>query len=244
MPAYTTTSSIRESILGLRKIPRRAGPLLASGDRERQAIMSTTSISPHVPHVRHVPHGTVPVFYVTTEGHTRKIAEQIASTLREQGFDSEARLLSRETRVDWLDVRAVVIGASIHAGRHQKAAVDFARHEAPHLNARPSAFFSVSLSAGSRNAAEVDAARGLAQDFVRAAGWTPQRIRCFAGKLAYSQYGFLKRQAMRFIAWREGAPTDTRRDYEFTDWTAVRQFALDFAADTLGIEQLENRPAV
>ena len=142
------------------------------------------------------------------------------------------------------DVRAVVIGASIHVGRHQKAAVDFARHEAPHLNARPSAFFSVSLSAGSRNAAEVDAARGLAQDFVRAAGWTPQRIRCFAGKLAYSQYGFLKRQALRFIAWREGAPTDTRRDYEFTDWTAVRQFALDFAADTLGIEQLENRPAV
>ena len=173
-----------------------------------------------------------------------QIAEQIASTLREQGFDSEARL-SRPTRGSTgRDVRAVVIGASIHVGRHQKAAVDFARHEAPHLNARPSAFFSVSLSAGSRNAAEVDAARGLAQDFVRAAGWTPQRIRCFAGKLAYSQYGFLKRQAMRFIAWREGAPTDTRRDYEFTDWTAVRQFALDFAADTLGIEQLENRPAV
>ena len=187
---------------------------------------------------------TVPVFYVTTEGHTRTIAEQVASMLREQGFDSEARLLSRETRVDWLAVRAVVIGASIHAGRHQKAAVDFARQEAAHLNARPSAFFSVSLSAGSRNPAEVDAARGLAQSFVRAAGWTPQRVRCFAGKLAYSQYGFLKRQAMRFIAWREGAPTDTRRDYEFTDWTAVRQFALNFAADTLGIEQIEHRPAV
>jgi menaquinone-dependent protoporphyrinogen IX oxidase len=36
---------------------------------------------------------------------------------------------------------------------------------------------------------------------------------------------------MRFIAWREGAPTDARRDYEFTNWTAVRQFALDVAAD-------------
>ena len=187
---------------------------------------------------------TVPVFYVTTEGHTRTIAEQVASTLRQQGFDSEARELSPGTRVDWPDVRAVVMGASIHIGRHQKAAVDFARHEAVHLNARPSAFFSVSLSAGSRNPAEVDAARELAENFVRAAGWKPQRVRCFAGKLAYSQYGFLKRQALRFIAWREGAPTDTRRDYEFTDWAAVRQFALDFAADTLGIERLENRRAV
>jgi menaquinone-dependent protoporphyrinogen oxidase len=199
--------------------------------------MSTTSISL-------LPQGTVPVLYATTEGQTRQIAEQIASTLRQQGFDSEARLLSRETRVDWLGVRAVVIGASIHAGRHQKAAVDFARHEAAHLNARPSAFFSVSLSAGSRNPAEVDAARGLAHSFVRAAGWTPQRVRCFAGRLAYSRYGFLKRQAMRFIAWREGAPTDTRRDYEFTDWVAVRQFALDLAADALAIEHIEHRAAV
>jgi menaquinone-dependent protoporphyrinogen oxidase len=72
----------------------------------------------------------------------------------------------------------------------------------------------------------------------------PQRVRCFAGKLAYSQYGFLTRQAMRFIAWREGAPTDTQRDYEFTDWAAVRQFALDFAADVRSLEHLENRPAV
>ncbi len=188
--------------------------------------------------------GTVPVFYVTTEGQTRKIAEQIAATLREQGFDSEARELPPQMEVDWLHVRAVVLGASIHLGRHQKAAVDFARHQAPHLNVRPSAFFSVSLSAGSRNPAEVEAARGLAQHFVRAAGWTPQRVRCFAGKLAYSQYGFLTRQAMRFIAWREAAPTDTRRDYEFTDWVAVRQFALDFAADVRSIEHLENRPAV
>ena len=49
---------------------------------------------------------------------------------------------------------------------------------------------------------------------------------------------------MCFIAWREGAPTDTRRDYEFTDGVAVRQFGLDFAADVRSIEHLENRPAV
>ena len=32
----------------------------------------------------------VPVFYATTEGHTRRIAETIAGILRGQGFDSEA----------------------------------------------------------------------------------------------------------------------------------------------------------
>ena len=44
--------------------------------------------------------GTVPVFYVTTEGQTRQIAEEIAATLREQGFDSEALELSPQTQVD------------------------------------------------------------------------------------------------------------------------------------------------
>ena len=103
---------------------------------ERQAIMSTI---------------TVPVFYATTEGHTRRIAEQIASTLRQQGLDSEARDLSAALPpIDWLNIHGVVVGASIYAGRHQKAAEDFAKAEARHLAVRPSAFFSVSLSAGSR----------------------------------------------------------------------------------------------
>ena len=187
----------------------------AEAVHERQAIM-----------------GTVPVFYATSEGHTRRIAEQIAATLRQQGFESEARGLSKDMApVDWLNVRGVVLGASIHAGRHQSVAAEFAAREAGHLSVRPSGFFSVSLSAGSRNPAGVDAARGLASAFARAAGWQPRHIACFAGKLAYTQYGFVKRQVMRFIAWREGAPTDARRDYEFTDWTAVRQFALDIAGD-------------
>jgi menaquinone-dependent protoporphyrinogen oxidase len=59
----------------------------------------------------------------------------------------------------------------------------------------------------------------------------PRRVACFAGELAYSQDGPFKRQIMRFIAWCEGAPTDTRRDCEFTDWAAVQRFALDVAAD-------------
>jgi menaquinone-dependent protoporphyrinogen oxidase len=175
---------------------------------------------------------TVPVFYVTTEGQTRRIAEEIASTLREQGLVSEARDVSDGVpSVDWVNVAGAVLGAPIYAGRHQKAAVDFATREAGHLSVRPSAFFSVSLSAGSRNPAEVDAAHALAKGFVSAVGWQPLRLACFAGKLAYTRYGFVKRQIMRFIAWREGAPTDARRDYEFTDWTAVRRFALGVAED-------------
>jgi menaquinone-dependent protoporphyrinogen oxidase len=174
----------------------------------------------------------VPVFFATTEGHTRGIAEVIASTLREEGFDSEAmELRPGAPSPEWVNILSAVVGASLHGGRHQRAVSEFLKREARHLSVRPAAFFSVSLSAGSRNPTEVDAARAVATECVQAAGWQPQRLACFAGKLAYTQYGFFKRLIMRRIAAREGAPTDTSHDYDFTDWAAVRAFAHGVAAD-------------
>ena len=175
---------------------------------------------------------TIPVFYATTEGHTQKIAETIAAVLRHEGYESEAVDVARhEEPFPWLDAVSAVLGGSLHAGRHQRALSAFAAREAAHLNARPSAFFSVSLSAGSRNPTEVDAAHGLAAAFTRDAGWTPRRIACFPGKLAYTRYGFFIRLVMRRIARKEGGPTDTSRDHDLTDWAAVRAFAKGVAAD-------------
>ena len=174
----------------------------------------------------------VPVFFATTEGHTRRIAQAIASTLRERGLDSEAvDLDAQPDSPDWLQIAAAVVGGSLHGGRHQCAVETFVAREARHLAARPAAFFSVSLSAASGNAEKAAAARKIATSFVEKAGWHPQRLTCFAGKLAYSQYGFFKRWIMRRIAKTEGQPTDTSRDYDYTNWSAVRDFALAIAAD-------------
>jgi menaquinone-dependent protoporphyrinogen oxidase len=176
--------------------------------------------------------GRIPVFCATTEGHTFRISSEIAATLRQLGFESDVRRLSTPLPPeDWRDVRGAIVGASIHVGRHQQAALDFVKRHIRELASRPSAFFSVSLAAASKNPVEVDAARGLAAEFGRQTGWHPARVLAVAGKLAYTKYGFVTRQLMRYIAWRQGAPTDTSRDYEFTDWNAVRQFALDMAAD-------------
>jgi menaquinone-dependent protoporphyrinogen oxidase len=177
----------------------------------------------------------VPVFYATTEGQTRRIAEAIAASLRYEGLDSEALELAATTPLpDWSQLAGAVVGASVHAGHHQREASAFIKREAHQLEIKPSAFFSVSLSAGSRNPKEVDRAWGMATNFVRSMGWEPSRLACFAGRLAYTKYGFLKRWMMQRIAAREGAPTDTSRDHEFTDWAIVREFARAFAKEVRG----------
>ncbi len=180
----------------------------------------------------------VPVFYATTEGHTRRIAETIAGILRGQGFDSEAvRIAAGMRPPDWSTIVSAVVGGSLHRGKHQSTVGAFLQREAAHLNRLPASFFSVSLSAGSRNPAEVAAARDIALACVRSAQWTPARLVCFAGKLAYTQYGVLTRWLMRRIAAREGGPTDTSRDHDLTDWVAVRDFALAVAADARRLER-------
>ncbi len=174
---------------------------------------------------------TVPVLYATSEGQTRRIAERLADVLRQQGLASAAIDISsaRPDAIDWLRVRGAVIAASLHVGRHQRAASEFARAHAAKLGAVPSMFVSVSLSAASKNESERAAAKRLADGFATAAGWKPWKVACIAGRLAYTQYGMLTRWFMKRIAKKEGGPTDTSRDHELTDWRAVDQLAQDLA---------------
>jgi len=175
----------------------------------------------------------VPVFFATTEGQTRRIAEFLVDALRKRGLDSAAVDLASEeaARVDWHVVRGAILGASLHIGKHQRYALRFARANRDALNARPSAFFSVSLSVASQHPKDVEAAHELARDFARAAGWRPRRIFCIAGRLAYTRYGWLTRLVMRRIAAKEGGPTDTSRDWELTRWDDVEQLADEVARD-------------
>jgi menaquinone-dependent protoporphyrinogen oxidase len=186
-----------------------------------------------------------PVFYATTDGQTRRIAERLAEVLRAEGVDSAAIDIAATTQdaVDWSRVRGAMLGASLHAGHHQDAARAFARRHREQLNAHPSAFFSVSLSAASQRSEEVEAANRLARKFADDAGWTPQIVTCIAGRLAYTRYGWLKRWMMRRIAMKEGGPTDTTRDHELTDWARVTKTANEFA-DLLSATRFASRDAI
>jgi menaquinone-dependent protoporphyrinogen oxidase len=174
----------------------------------------------------------VPVFFATSEGQTRRIAERLASLLHDQGFDSRAIDVAGPDAagIDWTLVRGALVGASLHAGKHQKTADRFVRAHTAALNGVPSGFFSVSLSAASKNQSEVEAAERLARTFPDTRGWTPAMIASLAGRLAYREYGFFIRFVMKRIARKEGAPTDTSRDYELTNWDQVERLARRFAA--------------
>lgn len=172
---------------------------------------------------------TVLLAYGTGEGQTAKVTARIAETLRERGHETTVVDVSEETPAV-ADADAVLVGASIHAGKHQSEVVSFVSDHREALAAVPTGFFQVSLSSVTDDEQGRAEAAGYVEKFIARTDWYPDRIALFGGALRYSEYGFLKRLLMKQIAKRATGGTDTSHDYEYTDWQEVTQFANDFAA--------------
>jgi menaquinone-dependent protoporphyrinogen oxidase len=91
-------------------------------------------------------------------------------------------------------------------------------------------FISVSLAAAGHDREDIAGLEKCVANFVLETGWTPGHIHHVAGAFRYTAYDFFKRWAMKYIAYRKGAPTDTSRDYELTDWDDVARFADAFVS--------------
>jgi menaquinone-dependent protoporphyrinogen oxidase len=93
----------------------------------------------------------------------------------------------------------------------------------------PSAFYSVSASAGSTDANGRAAAERLRDEFLKRVGWQPKLRASIAGAINYTRYNPFLRWYMKRASAKGGGSTDTTRDHEYTDWAQVERFAADFA---------------
>lgn len=175
--------------------------------------------------------GSFLALYGTGEGQTAKVADRIVEVLLERGHDATA-VPAVETPPDLTleEFDAVLVGASIHVGRHQSAVREFVNTNHDDLGTQPSAFFQLSLSSATSDETRQAEAAGYVEAFLEETGWHPDRIGLFGGALRYSKYGFLKRLMMKRIAAEATGDTDASHDYEYTDWYEVDSFAADFAA--------------
>lgn len=164
--------------------------------------------------------------YATTEGQTARIAEYAADVVHGHGHQAQAVDIgvSGDTVPDGYD--GVIVGASIHMGKHDKSMRDYVRKHRAALERLPSALFSVSLAAHG----DTEEAESYVEEFEQETGWRPRHVALFGGALLYTQYGFLKRHLMKKIARDKPGDlgTDIARDYVYTEWDGVRRFVEDF----------------
>lgn len=164
------------------------------------------------------------IFYLTHDGQTRKIAEHLAEQLQDETTVLCLRESAQFTTEKLAEFDLIVIGASIRYGHFDPLLERFIAKHSALLNQKRSAFFSVNLTArkANRNTPETNT---YTRKLLSRIEWTPTLIEVFAGALRYPSYRWFDRVMIRFIMKITGGETDTSREYEYTDWEQVREFA-------------------
>ena len=166
------------------------------------------------------------VVYGTMYGQTARVVERIARVLAAGGHTVTIwKGDHRPSRRSLDEFDGFLIAGSVRLGRHQKYLEDFVRRNVVRLNATPSAFVSVCGALMGSRPEGTGEARKYVEDFLERTRWRPAVTIAFPGSLLYTRYGRFTRWMMKFISRRTGRPTDTSRDYDFTDWAAVDRFA-------------------
>ena len=178
------------------------------------------------------------ILYGSLEGQTLKIAERIADIIRNKGYQvttQSGEKLSANYTVDNFD--AVIIGGSIHMGKHPPYIKKFITTHCDWLNKVPSAFFTVCMAVNSVHAKSREEAKRYGEKLLEQTGWKPTLNQTFAGAVKYTQYNFVIRFIMKWITKREGGSTDTSCDHEYTDWESVERFAEEFINEIAPLEK-------
>jgi menaquinone-dependent protoporphyrinogen oxidase len=164
------------------------------------------------------------ILYGTTDGHTAKIANFLAGEFRSFGASVDVRE-ARTADPDPAEYAAVIVAASVHGGRYQRAVVRWARTHAAALRGKPGAFLSVCLGVLQPDFEVQRSLGAIINRFELETGWKAPHVKLVAGALPYTRYGWLRRMLMRRIVRKAGGSTDTSRDHEYTDWADLREFA-------------------
>lgn len=209
-------------------MPRPAGTIgvaVAAGDTRLGAVR----LLPRLPGRAKIWDMSAPrmlVAYHTSEGQTAKIASRVAASLGELGADVELATANDAAPPSGYD--AVVLGDSIHLGRHSGELRRYVADHVADLNEMPVGLFQVSLTSATDDEQHRHEAHDMMEALLEATGLRPEVVGLFAGALRYGEYGWLKRRMMRALATREGLGVDG--DQEYTDWDDVERFARDVFA--------------
>lgn len=167
------------------------------------------------------------IVYGSTYGQTERIARRISELLGQAGYAVDLHRGDQLPAHLTLERYAgVLVAASVLGGYHQRYLRKFVRHNAARLNRLASAFVSVCGSAGSDPAK----ARAYIEGLLDESGWRPALTRSFTGAVAYTKYWWPIRWALKRISRSKGLPTDTSRDWDYTEWREVDDFARSLVA--------------
>ncbi len=172
---------------------------------------------------------TALIAYASSYGHTEKVARRIQVVLQQDGAHVQLTDVEVPATVELgLELAAfdlVLVGATVHAGRHQRSVADWLRAHRQQLSSVPTALFSISLTAADPRPHAVATTHDYLRNLCQNTGLDPALTVALAGAVRYREYGVATRRLMGTIADANGLQADSSRDLDYTDRAAVTAFA-------------------
>jgi menaquinone-dependent protoporphyrinogen oxidase len=171
------------------------------------------------------------LFYATRDGHSRRIAERIASRLAERGIPVLPQDLAEvaPAPASLAAARLVVLVAAVRYGKPLPEAERFLAGYRTLPTPPKLVLLSVNLTARKPGKDTAEGNAYLRKSIARHR-LAPVLALALAGYLDYSRYRWLDRQLIRFIMKLTGGPTDPATRIDFTPWDVVDDLALRIAA--------------
>lgn len=138
--------------------------------------------------------GTHLIVYSTTDGQTLRICQCLQEVVQQGGHQVTLVDIVQAGACDLQRYDTIVIGASIHYGKHAPIVLDFVKRHCTLLGNKPSAFFSVNVVARKPNK-NTPATNPYLQKFLRQIAWRPDR-------LAASRARSTIQSTVRWTAWQ------------------------------------------
>lgn len=156
--------------------------------------------------------------YATRYGSTQEVAETVAATLRECGFEVDVQPLRKVGTL--AKYNGIVLGAPLFMFHWHKDALDFLSRHRRDLMERPVAVFVIGPVHDPHDEKEWEASRSQLDKALAKHPWfKPIALEMFGGKYDPAKLGFL----LKKMAGKEPA-SDIR------DWTTIRAWVRELAA--------------
>jgi menaquinone-dependent protoporphyrinogen oxidase len=172
----------------------------------------------------------IAVFYSTRDGQSERIAQRIATCLRDSGATTTLHRLTLGAQLT-IEAQSCAIVAilAVRYGRMLPEAAEFLTLYASREHAPPLALAVVSLVARDKSRRTPQTNPYLRKTLARY-GLRPALATAFAGRLNYPKYRFFDKQIIRLIMALTGGVTDGYSDIDYTDWAQVDVFAAEVVA--------------
>lgn len=164
------------------------------------------------------------LFFASRDGHTRRIAQRIASSLEDSKLTVQVRDLAERNPAPEELEGPVVLVAAVRYGKHLPQARQFLAMYGKLTAPPPLVFLSVNLTARKADKRTPEESPYL-RKAIQLYGVKPVLAHAIAGRLDYPRYSTFDRQMIRFIMLLTGGPTDPSTTIEYTDWAEVEDLA-------------------